>query len=91
MVEMMDHGEVTRSTNHNCEQHHDANLKALRSKRRRRTCAKFSLGTLYRSSTAASTFLLDTLMPTSALLSPTREKKDVMAASSSASASTPAK
>lgn len=53
------------------------------------TCAKFSGGTPYRSSTALSTFLLDTLSPTSAGVSPTRPKKVVSADSSSASASTP--
>lgn len=49
-----------------------------------------SAGTPSAASTSPSTPRLFTLMPTSALLSPTRLKKVVTAASSSASASTPA-
>ena len=53
------------------------------------TGAKESSGTSKRSSTACSTLRLDTLIPTSAEVMPSRVKKSVMAAKSSASASTP--
>ena len=53
------------------------------------TGANDSSGTSNRSSTACSTLRLDTLMPTSAAVMPSRVKKSVIAAKSSASASTP--